>query len=1119
MPVVITQWLEQLGLGKYAEAFDENAIGPEHLQDLDHDTLKEIGVHAVGHRLTILKAAAALDGAEPGTSAQPSMQSPAAPGQTAASEAERRQLSVMFCDLVDSTALSEQLDLEKYRELLGAYHDATRKAIESYEGYIARYMGDGLLVYFGYPTAHEDDAERAVRAGLAAVESVGALSIPEVKLEVRVGIATGRVLAGDIVGEGASEERSVLGETPNLAARLQGLAAPNSVVIAASTMRLVEGRFELEALKPQKVKGLREPVQAFRAGAIRATSRFEAATSRGLSSFVGRSGELQLLLERWQQARTSEGQAVLLSGEAGIGKSRMLRQLREQVSDEAPVILRYQCSPYGTKTAFMPFVEQLQYSSGFSPSDSAEEKLDKLERLLSPNVDDVAVAASLVAALLSLPGDRYPPLSMTPQRQKLETIAALVAQLEGMARRHPLLAMVEDLHWIDPSTLETFDAVVERIQTLPVLLVMTHRPEFEDPWGTFGHVTHHSLNRLDRSDGKALTTQVAGGRELPQPVLEQILEHTDGVPLFIEELTKTVLEGDLLREEDGRYVLDGPLAPLAIPSTLQDSLMARLDRLAPVKELAQTASCIGREFTTSLLARVLKRSSLDGELKQLVDAGLVFRRRSGESESYTFKHALVQDTAYESLLISKRRELHARIAEELETSADTEPAVLARHFSAAGLAGKAASYFLAAGKRALAVSALQEAASESQMGLREIESLPPSASRHRLELDMRMALGAATLASYGWPHPSVADAYEPAFKLAEKLEDRKTLGHVLWGLCVHYWTRAEFPETHRWLARLEDATDASNDDELSVVRDMTAGCQYFWEAEYERAYSYTARVRRTYDVERHGSIAAYTNHDPLCFSLHWAGSLLQWIMGYPDLAVELAEEAHDLARRIGHPFNLAFALTAGSEGLLMRGDTERVLRCCDEVQGIIDDEALGDFAQHVLVDNWRGRAHTRIGDFETGYRLTSLATARWREAEGRICTALFRGGEAIALNGIGRNREALELIEKTIAHCRDTGDRFMEPEVLRVKAELLMSGDATAGNAAEAILREALQTARKHKARSWELRAATSLADLWRKRDKVAEARDLLGPVYEWFSEGFDTADLREAKDLLERLS
>jgi class 3 adenylate cyclase len=1026
----------------------------------------------------------------------------------------------MFCDLVGSTALSEQLDLEAYRELLGAYQDAARDAIGRYDGYIARYMGDGLLVYFGYPMAHEDDAERAVRAGLDVVETVSALSATrEIELRVRVGIATGPVVAGDIVGEGASEEHAVLGETPNLAARLQGIAAPNSVAIAEATQRLVAGRFELEALDPQHVKGFREPVCAFKPKATYATSRFDAATAQGLSAYVGRRSELELLNERWTQATDGEGQVVLLSGEAGIGKSRMLRELQDRVSEQPHTRLIYQCSPYGTKIAFSPIIEQLQFGAGMTPDDSASEKLDKLERLLSQAVEDISRAAPLLASLLSLPADRYPPLSMAPQRQKLETIAVLVAQLDGLARQRPVLVLVEDVHWIDPSTLETFDAVVERMPTLPVLLVITHRPEFESTWRRFGHVTHHSLNRLKRSDGKALSEQVTGGRTLPEAVLEQILEHTDGVPLFVEELTKTVLEAGLLTEADGRYVLHGPLPPLAIPTTLQDSLMARLDRLAPVKEIAQVAACIGREFSSELLLKVLERTSLEDELKQLLDAGLIFRTGAGEIQTYIFKHALVQDAAYESLLLSKRQQVHARIAQVLEASLDSEPGVLARHFSAANLAEKAATYFLDAGTRALSMSALPEASSELEMGLREVEALPPSSGQERLELSLRTALGAANLAYFGWPHPSVVAAYEPAFVLAGKLEDQQTLGPILWGICVHYWCRAEFPETHRWLAELEGLADHSENPELSAVRDMTAGCQYFWEADYERAFRYTAHLRETYDERRHASIAAYTNHDPLCFSLHWAGSLLQWIIGYPDRALELADEAHALARRINHPFNSAFALTAGSEGLLMRGDTERVLRCCDEAQKIVDEEGLGDFAQHVLVNNWRGRTHTRMGDYEAGYRLTKLATTRWREAEGRICSALFWGSEAIALGGLGRTREALELIDAAIAHCRDTGDRFMEPEVLRVKAELMLATDESDSDAAEAILLEALQIARDHRANSWELRAATSLAKLMCAQDRQSKARALLAPVYDWFTEGFDTADLREAKVLLEKRS
>lgn len=1106
----IAQWLARLGLSQYTGPFEEHAIGLEHLAELNHDVLKDIGVHAVGHRLTILKAAAA--------SRQAAEAAPL-PGPDPPGDAEHRQLSVMFCDLVDSTGLAERLDLEAYRELISDYQRAARLAMERYGGFIARYMGDGLLVYFGYPRAHENDAERAVRAGLDVVDLVAAIITPgEEVLRVRVGIATGRVVAGDIIGEGASEEHAVLGETPNLAARLQSLAPPNGVIVAEATQRLVEGRFELEPLQPQRVKGLRDPVRSFQAKAIRAASRFEAATARGLSHFLGRGSELQLLLDRWSQARDGEGQVVLLSGEAGIGKSRMLRELREQISDEPHTSLRYQCSPFSTKTAFAPIIDQLVNGAGIIPDDSTARKLDKIESLLSTSVGDTATAP-LFANLLSIPGDRYPPLSMTAQRQKLGIIAGLVAQLEALAGQRPVLVLVEDAHWMDASTLETFDAIVERTRALPVLVVMTHRPELESTWGRFGHVTVHSLNRLNRRDARALSEHVTGGRALPEVVIDEILKRTDGVPLFVEELTKAVMETGLLTEVDGRYVLDRPLSHLAIPTTIQDSLMERLDRLAPVKEVAQAAACIGREFTVPLLAQILERASLEDDLKQLLDAGLIFRRGTGESEIYSFKHALVQDAAYESLLASKRRRFHAHIAPALEASPDPDPAVLARHFSAAHVADKAANYFLAAGERALAMSALTEAASESELGLAEIEHLPASAARDRIELDLRMALGAARLASFGWPHASVRAAYEPAFDLAGKLEDRRSLGRILWGLCVHHWTRAEFAETHQWLARLETVADRSNDDELTVVRDMSAGCQYFWEAEYERAFRYTTHVRDAYDEKRHAVIAAYTNHDPLCFSLHWAGSLLQWIIGYPDLALELADEAHSLARRIGHPFNSAFALTAGSECLLMRGDCQRVLRCCEEVQQIIEEEALGDFAQHVLVDNWRGRTHTRMGEYETGYRLTKLATTRWQQAEGRICSALFWSGEATALGGLGRTRDALALVDTSIEHCRRTGDRFMEPEVLRVKAELLLAADGSNSDAAESILRESLRVARDHKAKSWELRTATSLAGLMDARGQRASAVQLLAPVHAWFSEGFDTTDLRAATALLETLS
>lgn len=486
----------ELGLGQYASNFADNDIDTWLLTQLTSDDLKELGVSSLGHRKTILSVIKALirDDSYPTTAT------------THRGEAERRQLTVMFCDLVGSTELSQRLDPEDLRQLVVSYQAACNAAIGRFDGYVARYMGDGLLVYFGYPAAHEDDAERAVRAGLKVAEEVAKLDLPyDVELAVRVGIATGIVVAGDIVGEGASEERTALGETPNLAARLQGIAPPGGVVIAEATRRLVEGRIDVEVLKPVRLKGFGQSVQAYRVTAIHSASRFEAATFRGLTPFVSRDAELNLLADRWRQACAGEGQLVLLSGEAGIGKSRILLELREQLSSTSHNLLLYQCSPYGANTPFLPIIDQLRSAAGFTSNDSDDDRLDKLERLIRETSANLDPEASLFAALLSLPEDRYPALDRTPTKRKLETISVLVEQLETHTHDDTVVVLVEDVHWIDPSTLEFFDAVVERIQELPVLIVMTHRPEFERPWEAFGHVTHHSLNRLSHQDGACLS--------------------------------------------------------------------------------------------------------------------------------------------------------------------------------------------------------------------------------------------------------------------------------------------------------------------------------------------------------------------------------------------------------------------------------------------------------------------------------------------------------------------------------------------------------------------------------------------------------------------------------------
>lgn len=1113
MTTDVTTWLEGLGLGKYATTFAENEITLAAIPHLTDDDLKDVRV-SLGARRIILAAVADLR-----TSHAPDEPIMAMERGEPGRQAERRQLSIMFCDLVGSTELSQRLDPEDLRTVMRQYQGVVAGAVSRYEGHVAKFLGDGVLAYFGWPRAHEDQAERAIHAGLDAVAAVEGLKVDgDDRLRARVGIATGQVVIGDFV----DETGALAGETPNLAARLQAMADPGTVVIAPGTRRLIGYAFELCEEVEHRLKGFAEPVRAWRVvGTARPESRFDAAHGTALTGFVGRAQEIALLRDRWERAKRGKGQAVLISGEAGIGKSRIVREFREKLGAEPHTRLHYQCSPHQINSAFNPIIEQLQRAAEFRQDDTAEVKLDKLDRLLAATLDDASEAAPLMAALLSLPTGRYPPLVMTPQRQKLQSIAALVAQFEAHTRKNPVLVLVEDVHWIDASTLETFDAVVDRAQDLAVLIVMTHRPEFAPRWTGYGHVTHDSLNRLSRGDGRLLAERVAGGMELPQQMIAQVLERTDGVPLFVEELTKTVLEAGFLKQVDDRYLLEGPLPPLAIPATLQGSLMARLDRLAPVKEVVQAAACIGREFRPELLETLLSRApaAVEEALEQLVEAQLVFRRSTSEGTSYIFKHALVQDAAYESLLISKRQQLHGRLAKAIGSSGDADPLVLARHYVGAGLAERAAQSYLAAGRRLLAASALAEAAGALELGLQQVETLAPSAERDRLELNLCVALGGARMARLGWPHPSVAEALEPAFRMTVKLGNRTSLGPILWGLWVHYQTRTEFQRAHQWLAEFDRAVGDAEISELSAMRDMSSGCQYFWQAEYDRAARHTDHIRATYDEDRYAQIVDFTNHDPLCFSLHWAGSFLDWIIGYPERSLERLEEAVAIARRLKHPFNFAFAMTAGSHGLLLCGSRERMLSHCDEVDRVAMEEGLGPFAENVLAGQWRGMSCILGGEYATGYRLMKQGNDFWNHSDGRICNALFWSWMCLGLGGMGRSSEALALIDRAIAHCRDTGDRYMEPECLRIRGELLLQCDKPDRDAAEATLREAVELAQAHKAKSWELRAATSLGRLWQSSGQDAKARAVLAPVYEWFTEGFDTADQRQARGLLEELS
>ena len=754
----VAAWLRGLGLEQYAQLFRDNDIDGEILCGMTAEDLKELGITSFGHRRRLLNAITALGGEPPTRDmAESATSATSAPTSPPRIDAERRQLTVMFCDLVGSTALSTRFDPEDFRELIGDYHRAVTDTVGRFDGFVAKYMGDGVLIYFGYPQAHEDDAERAVRAGLAVIEAVGRLPAQQ-DLHVRLGIATGIALVGDLIGEGAAQERGVVGETPNLAARLQALAAPDTLVIAEATRRQVGGLFDLADLGPQALAGFAEPQPAWRVvGESGMLSRFEALRS-GTTPLVGRGEELDLLLRRWEQAKTGEGRVVLLAGEPGIGKSRLTAALYERIAGELHTRLRYFCSPHHQDSALYPVIVQLERAAGFARDDGPEAILDKLAALIGSagEIGDI----SLLAELLSLPGgDRFAPLQLSPQRKKERTLAALLRQLDGLARTQPVLMIFEDLHWVDPTSRELLDLVLARTDRLRVLLVATFRPEFQLPWTGQPHVTVMSLNRLGRGDGAAMVERLAGNAALlPLDVIAEIVERTDGVPLFVEEMTKAVLEAGAERGRETAASV--PAASLGVPATLQASLMARLDRLGPAaKRVAQIGAAIGREFSYELAAAVgeFAEERFQEALQRLVDTGLVFQRGMPPMAEYMFKHALVQDAAYGTLLRRLRRQLHARIAEALEAHSpemmDSQPELFAQHYAEAGVAKKSVACWGKAGQRSAARSAMAEAAAQLQKGLEQLALLPDAPERQRQELELRRAFCAVLQAVKGYAAP------------------------------------------------------------------------------------------------------------------------------------------------------------------------------------------------------------------------------------------------------------------------------------------------------------------------------------------------------------------------------
>jgi class 3 adenylate cyclase/predicted ATPase len=1109
----VAEWLRGLGLEQYAPAFRDNDIDAEVLRRLTGEDLRELGVRSIGHRRRLLDAISALGSDVASTAA-----SPDAPPQA---EAERRQLTVMFCDLVGSTALSARLDPEDLREVIAAYHRAVAEIVARAGGFVSRYMGDGVLVYFGYPQAHEDDAERAVRAGLGAIDAVGRLDVESVKLQARVGIATGLVIVGDLIGHGAAQEQSVVGETPNLAARLQALAEPETVVIGAGTRRLIGNLFEYRDLGTVEVKGIAAPVpawQVLRPSAV--ASRFEALRGSALAPLVGRDEEIDLLLRRWARAKAGDGQVVLISGEPGIGKSRIAAELEERLNLEPHLRLRYFCSPSYQDSALFPFIDQLGRTSGFAIDDPPAVKRDKLEVVLAraaPPAEDVA----FLADLLSLPAsDRHQLPDFGPQRKKERTLEALIRQLEGLSRQQPVVMIFEDAHWMDPTSRELLDLTVERVRSLPVLLIITFRSEFQPPWIGQSQVTMLALNRLDRRDRTVLVEQIAGGKPLPEEVSEQIANRTDGVPLFVEELTKSVLESGVLREEGHRYVLDRALQPFAIPTTLQDSLMARLDRLASVRLVAQIGAAIGREFSYALLRAVsrLSEDELQAALGRLVASELVFQRGTPPDAVYSFKHVLVQDAAHGSLLRSSRQQLHAQIADALETHfpelMDSQPELLAQHYVEAGLVEKSVAYWGQAGRRSAARSAMVEAAAQLQKGLDQLALLPDNRQRQQQELEFWSALGAALRFVKGQGTPEMGHAFARARELWEQLGSSSEFLHVPYGQSRHHMYRGEFDRAQRLDEDLLRLSRQRGDSAGLVLGHDCYGRDLMLVGRFGSSRCHLDQVLALYDPISHRSLLHQTGSHPRVSASGQLGIAL-FCLGFPDQALARSNAAIAEALTLAHPPSLAASLAQGSRLLSLGGDNVALDERAGQLIAVATEQGFPLY--RALGTIYRGCGKAGTGEVAEGMSLlrTGLRAYRATGAETRMPYYIAVLAKACAI--AGQPEEALSLLEEALQVVERTGERWFAAELYRHKGELLLRQGVS--EAAEELFSKALTIADEQEAKLWELRAAVSLARLRRDQGSRAEACGLLAPIYAWFTEGFDTPDLKSAKELLDELS
>jgi class 3 adenylate cyclase/predicted ATPase len=1040
---------------------------------------------------------------------------------------ERRQLSVLFCDLVGSTALSARLDPEDFGAIIAGYRRCISETVAGLDGFVARHHGDGAVIFFGYPHAHEDDAERAVQASLALVQAVSALPANE-KLSARVGVATGLALVGDMSDSAISEEHGILGDTPNLAARLQSLAQPGGVVISDRTKTIAGPQFEYLDLGKVEIKGFVEPVAAWQViGRTTVSSRSHALESGDLLPLIGRDEEMALLLRRWERAKSGAGQVVLLSGEAGIGKSRLTVALLERLGREPHTRLRSYCSPQHTDSALFPVIGQMLRAAGIAHDDSPQAKMDKLDALLAISATPPEDAA-LFAEMLSLPNDgRYPPVEVEPQLRRQKTLNALCSLLEAVARMNPVLMIFEDAHWTDPTSLELFARTVDLAVRHRLLTLVTFRPEFSPPGIGRPHVTGLTLNRLAPRDVHSLIEGVAGDRSLPAAIRQDIIERTDGIPLFVEEITKAVLDAE--GESDARRALPGAPTPVvAVPASLQASLMSRLDRLGPAKDVAQVGAAIGREFPHMLLAALVQKpeAELDSDLDRLIAAGLLFRLGTPPHASYLFKHALVQDVAYSTMLREPRRVLHARIAEILESQfaeiAESQPELLARHYTKAGLIEKSARLWGKAGRRSQERSALVEAAEQLSQALAQIATLPSTPDLRREQIILQVALLNTLMHVKGYGAPETKAAVvqvkaliERAEALGEPPDDPSLLLSALFGQWIVNFISFNGDVARELAARFLAFGRKEGSTVPLMIGHRTTGSTLQFLGDFVGAKVHYNEALALYRAAEHRRLMTRFGQDLRVTCLAFR-SMLMWLLGYPEAALKGADCALLEARKTEHAATLMFTLNFPILINTYCGNYDAANEPLKELV-VLAEEKRAPFrtAEGVLR---QGYILTLTGEATKAVEMVTSGIELWRSAGSTIFTPEHEFMLATAHANSGQFDDAWRCIGKAMTAMQATKERWCEAEAHRVAGEIALKSPQRDVAKAQAHFEHSLTVARAQQAKSWELRAAMSLARLLSDRGKRQSAHDFLAPVYDWFTEGFDTSDLRNARALLGEL-